>query len=78
MGFHVDHVEPVALLDAEAHQLLLPQERGVGLSMAMDMYTSVSMRHDLNDATQIYAACSAGAVRIDEELVVAVEIDEVA
>jgi hypothetical protein len=54
------------------------QKRAVGLSMAMDMYTSVSIRHDLNDATQVYAACSAGAVRIEEELVVAVEIDEVA
>jgi len=52
-------------------------KNAVGLSMAMDMYTSVSVRHDLNDATQVYAACSAGAVRIEEELVVAVEIDEV-
>jgi Phage capsid protein len=52
-------------------------KNAVGLSMAMDMYTSVSTRHDLNDATQVYAACSAGAVRIEEELVVAVEIDEV-
>lgn len=52
-------------------------KNAIGLSMAMDMYTSVSVRHDLNDATQIYAACSAGAVRIEEALVVAVEIDEV-
>lgn len=53
-------------------------KNAVGLSMAMDIYTSVSTRNDLNDATQVYAACSAGAVRIEEELVVAVEIDEVA
>lgn len=53
------------------------QKRAVGLAIAMDKYTSVSIRHDLNDATQIYAAVTAGAVRIEEELVVAVEIDEV-
>ena len=52
-------------------------KNAIGLSMAMDMYTSVSIRNDLNDATQVYAACSAGAVRIEEALVVAVEIDEV-
>lgn len=48
----------------------------IGLATAIDMYTSVSTRHDLNDATQVYAAVTAGAVRIEEELLVQVDIDE--
>lgn len=48
----------------------------IGLAIALDMYTSVSTRHDLNDATQVYAAVTAGAVRIEEELLVQVDLDE--
>lgn len=51
-------------------------KNGVGLAVGIDMYASVSTRHDLNDATQVYAAASAGAVRIEEALVVQVDIDE--
>ena len=51
-------------------------KNALGLATAIDMYTSVSMRHDLNDATQVYAAATAGAVRIEEALMVQVDIDE--
>lgn len=49
---------------------------GIGLAIGIDMYTSVSTRADLNDATQVYAAASAGAVRVEEARVVQVDIDE--
>lgn len=52
------------------------QKRGVGLAIGIDAYTSVSTRHDLNDATQVYAMVVAGAVRIEEALVVQVDITE--
>jgi capsid protein len=51
-------------------------KNALGLATAIDMYTSVSTRHDLNDATQVYAAVTAGAVRIEEALLVQVDYDE--
>ncbi len=55
---------------------LFYHQNAVGLAINIDMYTSVSTRHDLNDATQVYAAVTAGAVRIEEELLVQVDFDE--
>jgi Phage capsid protein len=52
------------------------QKNALGLAIALDMYTSVSTRNDMNDATQVYAAATAGAVRIEEELLVQVDFDE--
>lgn len=51
-------------------------KNALGLALAIDMYTSVSTRHDLNDATQVYAAVTGGAVRIEEALLVQCDIDE--
>lgn len=51
-------------------------QNAIGLAIALDMYTSVSTRNDLNDATQVYAAVTAGAVRVEEELMVQVDYDE--
>ena len=51
-------------------------KNAVGLGLAIDMFTAVSTREDLNYATQVYAAATAGAVRIEEELVVEVDYDE--
>ena len=51
-------------------------KNAVGLGIAIDMFTAVSTREDLNYATQVYAAATAGAVRIEEELVVQVDYDE--
>lgn len=51
-------------------------KNALGLAIALDMYTSVSTRNDLNDATQVYAAVTAGSARIEEELLVQVDYDE--
>ena len=51
-------------------------KNGLGLCIGMDLYTSISTRNDLNDATQVYAAASAGATRVEDELVVQVDIVE--
>jgi hypothetical protein len=51
-------------------------KQAVGLALGIDIYTSMSVRHDLNDAMQVYAASSAGAVRVEEQLVVQCDIDE--
>lgn len=51
-------------------------KNAMGLAIALDMYTSVSTRHDMNDATQVYAAVTAGAVRVEDEMMVEVDIDE--
>ena len=51
-------------------------QNALGLAIALDMYTSISTRHDLNDATQVYAAATAGAVRVEDELMVQIDIDE--
>jgi hypothetical protein len=53
------------------------QKRAVGLAIGIDGYTSISTRHDLNDATQVYAMVVAGAVRIEEALVIQCDITEV-
>jgi hypothetical protein len=51
-------------------------KRAMGLGIAIDMFTAVSTREDLNYATQVYAAATAGAVRIEEALVVQVDYNE--
>lgn len=51
-------------------------KNAAGLGLAIDMFTAVSTREDLNYATQVYAAATAGAVRIEEALVVQVDFDE--
>jgi hypothetical protein len=51
-------------------------KNALGIGLAIDMYTSVSTRHDLNDATQVYAAATAGAVRVEEALLVQADYDE--
>ncbi len=55
---------------------LFYHKNALGLAIALDMYTSVSTRNDMNDATQVYAAVTAGAVRIEDELLVQVDFDE--
>lgn len=55
---------------------LFYHKNALGFATAIDMYASVAPRHDMNDATQVYAAATAGAVRVEEELLVQVDIDE--
>lgn len=55
---------------------LFYHKNAIGFATAIDMYTSVHLRPDMNDATQVYAAATAGAVRVEEELLVQVDIDE--
>lgn len=63
-------------LTGTVRSALFFHKNALGLAIAIDMYTSVSTRHDLNDATQVYAAVTAGAVRIEDELLVQVDYDE--
>lgn len=63
-------------LTGTVRSCLFFHKNAMGLAIAIDMYTSVSTRHDLNDATQVYAAVTAGAVRVEDELMVQVDIDE--
>jgi hypothetical protein len=63
-------------ITGDIRSALFFHQNAIGLAIALDMYTSVSTRNDLNDATQVYAAVTAGSVRVEEELLVQVDYDE--
>lgn len=46
---------------------------GIGLALGQDIQVKMSERADKSYATQVYASMTAGAVRIEEEKVIAVE-----
>lgn len=52
------------------------QSDSMGLAIAQDMQTFVDRRPDLQHATQVYAAMDFGAVRLEEESVGRIIVDE--
>lgn len=52
------------------------QKDGIGLAIGLDIEVSMDRRPDLNNAWQVLALVSAGAVRIEEARVVQVDITE--
>lgn len=52
------------------------QKQGIGLAIGLDIEISMDRRPDLNNAWQVLALVSAGAVRIEESRVVQVDITE--
>ena len=51
-------------------------KNAVGLAMASDIMTRIDEREDKSYATQVYAASTFGAVRLEEEGVVQIDFDE--
>jgi len=52
------------------------QKDGIGLAIGMDLDVKISERADLNNAWQVWAGISLGAVRVEEARVVQVDITE--
>lgn len=77
-GFHwiVSNLLPVdASLDRSCYFF---EKESMALGVWQDIYTSLSIRYDLNDARQVYAAVSGGSTRVEEAGVVEVKFREVA
>lgn len=73
MGFNFIQTERLSDTSESFKRCLAYAKSGLGLAMGKDITTRISERDDKSYATQVYASMSAGAVRIEEEKVIAVE-----
>ena len=73
VGFKFIQSERVNTTSESFKNALAYAKSGIGLAMGQDIQVKISDRPDKSHATQVYASMTAGAVRIDEGKVVAVE-----
>jgi len=67
------------LLDVDSNsyrRVICWAKNGLGLAIAKDIVTDVSVRTDKNMATQVYASASCGSSRLDMDKVVEIKCDE--
>lgn len=73
MGFEFIRSERLTTTSEGFKRCLAYAGSGIGLAMGQDITVRISERDDKSYATQVYASMTAGAVRIEEEKVIAVE-----
>jgi hypothetical protein len=73
LGFNFIQTERLNDSSESFKNCLAYAKSGIGLAMGQDINVRMSERDDKSYATQVYAAMTAGAVRVEEEKVVVVE-----